>query len=191
MSYGTSICVYCGARNGVRPAYRSAASHLGKALASRGWRLVYGAGEIGLMGTVASAAREAGGEVLGVIPAHLVSREGTKPDLTRLIVTENMHERKMHMFRNSQATVVLPGGAGTLEEFLEILTWRQLGLHSKPIHVLNTEGYWDRLIQLLEHVIDKGFADPSLRGYVSVAACVPDLIEGLCADLSRRSPANE
>jgi len=191
MSDGNSICVYCGARDGVRPAYRSTARHLGEALASEGWRLVYGAGDIGLMGTVASAAQDAGGEVLGVIPAHLVSREVTKPNLTRLIVTENMHERKMHMFRNAHATVVLPGGAGTLEEFFEILTWRQLGLHSKPIHVLNTEGYWDRLIQLLEHVIAKGFADPSLRGYVSVAASVPDLIEGLRTDLSRRSPANE
>ncbi|MCY3997648.1 MAG: TIGR00730 family Rossman fold protein [Rhodobacter sp.] len=191
MSDEISICVYCGARDGVRSAYRSAARQFGEALASEGWRLVYGAGDIGIMGTVASAALAAGGEILGVIPAHLVSREVTKPNLARLIVTENMHERKMHMFRNSQATVVLPGGAGSLEEFFEILTWRQLGLHSKPIHVLNTEGYWDRLIQLVEHVIAEGFADPSLRGYVSVAASVPDLLAGLRADLSRRSPANE
>ncbi len=184
MENGNSVCVFCGARSGVLPAYRHAARQLGTALAAEGWRLVYGAGDIGLMGTVASAAQEAGGETFGVIPSHLATRELIKPDLGRLVVTDNMHERKMLMFRNSQAVVVLPGGAGSLDEFFEVLTWRQLGLHSKPIHLMNTEGYWDRLIQLVEHVIAEGFADRSLRRYVSVADSVPDLIAQLRRDLS-------
>ena len=179
-----SVCVFCGSRNGNTPEYASAARALGAALATEGWRLVYGAGDVGLMGAVASAAQEAGGDTFGVIPVHLTSREVAKRDLGRFIVTENMHERKKVMFMNSEAIVVLPGGAGSLDEFFEVLTWRQLSLHAKPIYLLNTNGYWDPLLALLDHVIDEGFADSSLRDFVSVIASVADLIAALRADLS-------
>ena len=191
MTERKSVCVFCGARDGALPAYAQAAKELGQSLAAEGWRLVYGAGDVGLMGTLARAAQEADGETFGVIPHHLATREVIKPDLGDLAITENMHERKMLMFSNSQAIIVLPGGAGSLDEFFEVLTWRQLGLHSKPIHVLNTAGYWSKLIQLVEHVIAEGFADSSLRSYVSVSESVPDLITALRRDMSSRNPASE
>ena len=122
-----SVCVYCGSRAGLLPAYAEAAKNVGTALATHGWRLVYGAGDVGLMGTVARAAQDAGGNTFGVIPAHLVAWEVGKTDLTRYVVTETMHERKKVMFMNADAIVVLPGGAGSLDELFEVLTWRQLG----------------------------------------------------------------
>ncbi len=176
-----SVCVFCGSRNGVAPSYVDAARDLGGALAAAGWRLVYGAGDVGLMGAVARAAQEAGGDTFGVIPTHLMSREVAKRDLGRFVVTENMHERKKVMYMNSDAIIVLPGGAGSLDEFFEVLTWRQLSLHAKPIVLLNTNNYWDPLIQLVDHVIAEGFADASLRSFVSV---VPD-VAALMADLRR------
>ena len=126
-----SVCVYCGSRAGVDPAYATDAHEIGVALAENGWRLVYGAGDVGLMGTVARAAQDAGGKTFGVIPQHLVDWEVGKTDLTTYIVTETMHERKKVMFMNCDAVVVLPGGAGSLDELFEALTWRQLGLHEK------------------------------------------------------------
>ncbi len=186
-----SICVFCGARPGIDPTYEEASREIGQAIALEGWRLVYGAGDLGIMGTLADAAHEAGGETFGVIPNHLASRESIKPNLGELAVTETMHERKMLMFRNSHAVIILPGGAGSLEEFFEVLTWRQLGLHSKPIYVMNTAGYWNKMIQLLEHVIAEGFADPSLRTYVSVSDSVPDLVADLRRALSSRKAATE
>ncbi len=177
--FSRSICVYCGSRQGTRPAYSEAAQKLGTAIADAGWRLVYGAGDIGLMGTVARAAQEAGAETFGVIPIHLLQHEVGKRDLGRFIVTENMHERKKVMFMNSDAIVVLPGGAGSLDEFFEVLTWRQLGLHRKPILLLNTEGYWDPLKGLIDHVIAEGFADPSLRDFITTVADVDELLTAL------------
>jgi uncharacterized protein (TIGR00730 family) len=179
-----SVCVYCGSRFGADPAYRGDATALGQALAEEGWQLVYGAGDVGLMGAVANAAQTAGGETFGVIPVHLLRHEVGKRDLTAFVVTENMHERKKVMFMNSHAIVVLPGGAGSLDEFFEVLTWRQLGLHEKPVFLLNTNGYWDPLIGLIDHVIAQGFADASLRGYVSVVADVAELRASLRAALS-------
>ncbi len=163
-----SVCVYCGSREGRLAAYGEAADRLGRGLAERGWRLVYGAGDIGLMGRVARAAQAAGGDTFGVIPVHLLEHEVGKRDLSHFIVTENMHERKKVMFMNSDAIVVLPGGAGSLDEFFEVLTWRQIGLHEKPIFLLDTAGYWGPLIQVIDHVIAGGFADASLRGFVQV-----------------------
>jgi uncharacterized protein (TIGR00730 family) len=153
-----SVCVYCGARDGAKPAYQTAAEDLGKGIAQRNWRLVYGAGDIGLMGRVARAVQAGGGETFGVIPEHLVRAEIGKTDLTTYVVTETMHERKKVMLYNADAVVVLPGGAGSLEELFEALTWRQLGLHGKPIFVVNTDGYWDPLKHLINHIIDQGFA---------------------------------
>lgn len=177
-----SVCVYCGSRAGQLPAYSVAAEGVGTALATHGWRLVYGAGDVGLMGTVARAAQDAGGDTFGVIPAHLVAWEVGKTDLTRYVVTETMHERKKVMFMNADAIVVLPGGAGSLDELFEVVTWRQLGLHNKPIFLLNTEGYWDPLLALITHIIDQGFADASLAEFVTVVAAPADLIEALRAE---------
>ena len=133
-----SVCVYCGSRPGNDPEYMAQAHAVGQGLARENWRLVYGAGDVGLMGAVARAAQLAGGNTFGVIPEHLVKWEVGKTDLTRYIVTETMHERKKVMFMNCDAVVVLPGGAGSLDELFEVLTWRQLGLHSKPIILVNT-----------------------------------------------------
>ncbi|WP_170472862.1 TIGR00730 family Rossman fold protein [Ruegeria arenilitoris] len=162
-----SVCVYCGSRNGTNPAYSQAANQFGQLLAKEGWRLVYGAGDVGLMGEVARAAQSTGGETFGVIPVHLLQREVGKTDLTRFIVTETMHERKKVMIMNADAVVVLPGGAGSLDELFEALTWRQLGLHDKPILVLNIDGYWDALRTLLQQVIDRNFADASLLDFIT------------------------
>lgn len=164
-----SICVFCGSRFGVDPAYRQAAEETGAMIARNGWRLVYGAGDVGLMGTVATATQASGGQTFGVIPVHLLEREVGKRDLSSFIVTENMHERKKVMFMNCDAIVVLPGGAGSLDEFFEIVTWRQLRLHNKPIILLNVNGYWEPLRGLLDHVIAQGFADNSLLDFVTVA----------------------
>ena len=180
-----SVCVYCGSRDGVDPAYAAAAEALGAALAQRRWRLVYGAGDVGLMGRVARSAQAAGAETFGVIPTHLLELEVGKRDLTRFIVTETMHERKKVMFMNAEAVVVLPGGAGSLDELFEVLTWRQLGLHGKPIILMNVAGYWDPLVALVDHVIDQGFAAPSLRDFLTVA----DDLEAVIAELERhRAP---
>ncbi|KAA0920211.1 TIGR00730 family Rossman fold protein [Aquicoccus porphyridii] len=162
-----SICVYCGSRPGADSAYMQDATGFGTALAREGWRLVYGAGDVGLMGAVARAAQSAGGDTFGVIPSHLMQLEVGKRDLTRFVVTENMHERKKVMFMNSDAIVVLPGGAGSLDEFFEVLTWAQLGLHAKPILLLDTRGYWGPLTTLVDHVIAQGFADASLRDFIT------------------------
>ena len=162
-----SVCVYCGSRNGTNPAYSDAAKQLGAALAKEGWRLVYGAGDVGLMGEVARATQSAGGETFGVIPVHLVQREVGKSDLTHYVITETMHERKKVMIMNADAVVVLPGGPGSLDELFEALTWRQLGLHDKPIVVVNVGGYWDKLRALLEQVVEQGFADQSLSSFVT------------------------
>ncbi|WP_319824116.1 TIGR00730 family Rossman fold protein [Thalassovita sp.] len=163
-----SVCVYCGSRAGENPLFQRHATKLGRLLAENEWRLVYGAGDVGLMGAVARAAQSAGGETFGVIPMHLVKWEVGKTDLTRYIVTENMHERKKVMYMNSDAIIVMPGGAGSLDEFFEVLTWRQLKLHEKPILLLNTDGYWQPLMTLMHHVVNQGFADASLLEFITV-----------------------
>lgn len=166
-----SVCVFCGSRSGNDPAYMHEAEVLGTGLADAGLRLVYGAGDVGLMGSVARAAQAAGGETFGVIPRHLVEWEVGKTDLTTYVVTETMHERKKVMFMNCDAVVVLPGGAGSLDELFEVLTWRQLGLHAKPVIIVNTSGYWDKLIGLLQHVVASGFAGDDILDFFQT---VPD-----------------
>ena len=170
----TSVCVYCGSRAGAIASYAQAAEEAGVMIARNGWRLVYGAGDVGLMGTVARAAQSAGAETFGVIPAHLVAWEVGKTDLTTYVVTETMHERKKVMFMNCDAVMVLPGGAGSLDELFEVLTWRQLGLHNKPVILLDTDGYWQPLLALIDHVIEQGFADASLRDYLTPVATVAE-----------------
>lgn len=168
----SSVCVYCGSRDGIHPAYAEAAEDLGSALARAELRLVYGAGDVGLMGRVARAAQTAGGKTFGVIPEHLVRAEVGKRDLDTYIVTETMHERKKVMLYNADAVVLLPGGAGSLDEFFEVLTWAQLDLHAKPIILLNVEGYWAPLVALMDHVIAQGFAEQSLRDFITVCDSV-------------------
>ena len=162
---------------------------LGAALAEPGFRLVYGAGDVGLMGAVARAAIAAGGETLGVIPAAPRRPRGGRRDLSRFVVTETMHERKKVMFMNADAIVTLPGGPGSLDELFEVLTWRQLGLHRKPVHLLNVNGYWDPLLALLDHLVAHGFADPSLRDFLEPRATVPELDERPPRSRAAGSPA--
>lgn len=176
-----SVCVYCGSRPGKSPAYTAAATELGTALARSAIRLVYGAGDVGLMGSVARAAQSAGGETFGVIPTHLLEMEVGKRDLSTFVITETMHERKKVMLMNADAVVMLPGGAGSLDEFFEALTWAQLGLHDKPIILLDTDGYWQPLIALIGHVVAQGFADASLKSLYKV---VPD-VDGVLSALPK------
>ncbi len=176
-----SVCVYCGSRSGADPAYEQEAERLGQQIARNDWRLVYGAGDIGLMGTVARAAQAAGAETFGVIPTHLLTHEIGKRDLTSFVITETMHERKKVMVMNADAIVVMPGGAGSLDEFFEVLTWRQLGLHDKPIVMMNVNGYWDKLRALVDQVIDQGFADASLGEFVTWVADAAGAAEALKA----------
>lgn len=168
-----SICVFCGARPGRNPAHAAAARDFGQALARNHWRLVYGAGDIGIMGEVARAAQEAGAQAMGIIPTHLIGLEKGRREVTQFVITEDMHERKKVMFMNSDAVVVLPGGAGSLDEFFEVLTWAQIGLHRKPILLVDVQGYWQPLVTLLQHIVAEGFADPSILTLFQVVADVP------------------
>ncbi len=180
-----SICVYCGSRDGADPAYAAAAADLGAMLAAARYRLVYGAGDVGLMGRVARATQDAGGLTFGVIPTHLLNKEVGKRDLDSFVITETMHERKKVMIMNADAVVVLPGGAGSLDEFFEALTWRQLGLHDKPIYLLNINGFWNPLLSLMDHVVAQGFADQSVLRAVQVVPDVASLGSVLATDLAQ------
>ena len=177
-----SLCVFCGARPGTNPAHLTAARDTGTMIARLGWRLVYGAGDVGLMGEVARAAQTAGAPTFGVIPTHLIAMEVGKRDLSTYVITENMHERKKVMFMNSDAIAVLPGGAGSLDEFFEVLTWAQIGLHGKPIYLLDIAGYWQPLIALIDHIIAQGFADAGLKRHFTVVSDVAELAKALQGD---------
>ncbi len=157
------LCVYCGSGAGRNPAYMAAARTLGTAMAGAGIGLVYGGGSLGLMGEVARSVLEAGGHVTGIIPEFLASRERMLTEVNDLVVTADMHERKMTMFARSSGFVALPGGLGTLEELAEISTWAQLGQHFKPIILCNIEGYWDPLVTLLEHMRAEKFIREGLE----------------------------
>lgn len=155
-----SICVYCGSQPGQNPAYRAAAETLGRAMADNGIDLVYGGGTKGIMGAVAEAVMAGGGKAIGIIPEFLMDKEASRRELGRLgelHVTRDMHERKHMMFERSDAFVTLPGGIGTLEEIIEIMTWAQLGRHTKPMVFANVSGFWDPLNALLEHMSGEGF----------------------------------
>jgi uncharacterized protein (TIGR00730 family) len=160
MSTIRSICVYCGSSPGRGDIYLDAGRTLGRSIAESGLRLVYGGGTKGIMGAVATGAREAGGKVMGIIPRFLMNKEATETALARLdelVVTEDMHERKHRMFEESDAFVALPGGIGTVEEIVEIMTWAQLGRHRKPIVYGNIGGFWDPMLTLIDHMKAEGF----------------------------------
>jgi uncharacterized protein (TIGR00730 family) len=160
------ICVFCGSSGGARAAYADAARATGRVLAQRGIGLVYGGGCVGLMGEVADAVLAAGGEVIGVIPEALAAREVAHRGLTELRVVRSMHERKAMMAELSDAFIALPGGFGTFEEFCEVITWSQLGLHRKPCGLLNVEGYYSPLLALFDQAVGEGFVRPAHRAIV-------------------------
>jgi len=175
-----SVCVFSGSSPGARPSYTETATALGRAVAARGLRLVYGGASVGLMGAVADAALAVGGEVVGVIPQHLVDREVAHDGLTELRVTGSMHERKALMADLADGFVALPGGLGTLEELAEILTWSQLGLQSKPCGLLDVEGFFDPLLAFLDHTVTERFVSTEHRALV-LAADRPDALLDLLA----------
>lgn len=172
-----SICVFCGSSNGSDPAYAKAARHLGQAIAGNGLTLVYGGGHVGLMGVVADAALEAGGEVIGVMPKSLVDREIAHTGLTKLHVVSSMHERKALMADLSDGFIALPGGNGTLEEFFEVLTWAQLGEHDKPCGLLNAAGYYDPLLAVFDQMVLMKFLEPVHRDLILVEDDPPALLQ--------------
>jgi uncharacterized protein (TIGR00730 family) len=181
-----TVAVFCGAQPGNSPAYLAAATALGTGLALRGIRLVYGGGRIGLMGAVADAALAAGGEVIGVIPEFLTRWEVAHEGVTELTVTESMHTRKRHMFELSDAFVSLPGGLGTLDETFEIITWRQLRLHDKPILVLDVAGSAQPLLGAIESAIALGFAKPEVRELYETYRGLDEVLERL-EDIARHA----
>lgn len=171
-----SICVFCGSRLGSKPIYRETAKSVGQLIAQQQLRLVYGGGNIGLMGVVADAVLEYGGEVVGVIPGHLQEKEVGHAGLTELHVVSTMHERKALMANLSDAFVALPGGFGTFEEFCEILTWAQLDLHRKPCGLLNVDGFYDPLLTLFDRAVDDGFLRPEYHSMVLTATDADELL---------------
>jgi uncharacterized protein (TIGR00730 family) len=171
-----SICVYCGSSRGAEAVFEHAAQELGQAIAQAQIALVYGGGNVGLMGTVARAVLAGGGYVSGIIPAFLKTKERMLDEVQDLIITADMHERKRVMFEKSDAFVALPGGIGTLEELIEMMTWAQLGQHNKPILIANIAGFWNPLLDLLAHMQQSGFIRPGLEVHTLVANSVADII---------------
>lgn len=175
------ICVYCGSSFGSNPAFREAASGLGRLCARSGIGIVYGGGSVGLMGAVADAALAAGGEVIGVIPRKLVELEKEHRGLTQLIEVDTMHERKRLMMEHADGFVTLPGGYGTLEEFFEVMAWLQLGFHSKPVGLLNVAGYYDPLLLLLENMVENELLKPEHHSLLIVDTSMDVLLERMSA----------
>ncbi|SMD15932.1 LOG family protein [Kibdelosporangium aridum] len=172
------ICVFCGSATGTRPLYAAAAADLGKLLATRGITLVYGGASVGTMGIIADAALEAGGEVIGVIPTSMTDREIAHQGLTELHVVGSMHERKAMMAELADGFLALPGGAGTLDELFEIWTWFQIGVHSKPIGIANIDGFYDPLIQMVDHMVAEGFIRADYRDFITVDTDLEKLVSG-------------
>lgn len=189
MSKLTSVCVYCGSRTGENPAYEQAAQGLGEALASSNIRLVYGGGSVGLMGTVARACLDAGGSVTGVIPRFLEEREVMLRRVEDLVITEDMHERKRRMFDEADAFVALPGGIGTLEEVVEMITWAQLGRHKKPVLLADIGGFWGPLTELMDHMIDEGFITSETMIRYLITEDVSDIVSKLQGEVEALSAA--
>jgi uncharacterized protein (TIGR00730 family) len=180
-----SVCVYCGSSGAVDQRYRSAAEELGRSLAIAGIALVFGGGRIGLMGIAADAALAAGGQVIGVIPAALRDRELAHQNVSELVVVDTMHDRKRVMAERADAFAVLPGGIGTLDEMFEILTWRQLRLHDKPIFLIDVAGYWQPLRALLDHIVEQRFATSLISGLVEIVPNAAALLTALRRSASR------
>jgi uncharacterized protein (TIGR00730 family) len=187
MSEKPYICVFCGSMRGARTAFADAAQRLGRALASHGLGLVYGGGRVGLMGVVADAVLAAGGRAVGVIPDPLALKEIAHSGLTELHVVPGMHERKALMAQRCSAFLAMPGGVGTFEEFFEVLTWAVLGLHSKPIGLLNVEHYFDPLLSMLNHAVAEGFVRPEHLDLILVSDDPESLVERLSTHVPPKS----
>jgi len=187
MSPMRSLCVYCGSSVGRDPAHREAAASLGRVLAANGVRLVYGGGAVGLMGVLADAVMQAGGDVLGVIPTGLFSSEVGHTGITELVEVDSMHQRKQRMAEEADAFLALPGGLGTLEELSEIATWAQLGIHAKPVGVLDLDGFWAPLLAFLDGAVEAGFLRPANRELIVRVTDVDDVLAVLGG---HRAPAN-
>lgn len=185
-----TLCVYCGSRRGNDAAFADAAHQVGTEIGKRGWQLVYGGGQVGLMGLVADATLAAGGSVIGVIPRVLMEREVGHQRLQELHVVETMHERKHLMAQRASAFVALPGGIGTLEELYEVWTWRQLGYHDKPLGLLNVNGYYDPLLTFMDHTVSQGFLAPEQMRLLEAGVQVSGLLDRLHA-LATRSGHQE
>jgi len=181
-----TVCVYCGSGPGTNPRFVEAAQAFGKILAENKVRLVYGGGSVGLMGAIAKSALEHGGNVTGIIPDFLRARENALTSVQEMVVTPDMHERKRLMFERSDAFVALPGGVGTLEELVEMLTWQQLGRHAKPILLADIDGFWEPLLDLLAHMRKAQFIRPNLEVDVLKAERVEDILPRLNAAASRK-----
>jgi len=186
----SSICVYCGSRRGAQLVYGNTAQRLGQEIAKRGMRLVYGGGQVGLMGVVADAALAAGGEVVGVIPKHLENWEVGHHGLSELHVVGSMHERKQMMFELSDGFIALPGGIGTLDETFEILTWRQLRVHDKPLVILDDDGFWRPLQGMLDAIVQGGFADQGISDYFSFVSNIDGVFDALSTAPGPTGPQN-
>ncbi len=179
MSEIRTVCVFCGSRLGRHSAFADAAAELGRVFGRAGLRLVYGGGEVGLMGVLASAALAAGGEVVGYIPERLLEREVAKRDIQALVVTRTMFERKERMIRDADAFVALPGGFGTLDELLEVLTLKQLGYHHKPILLFEVDGFWKPCLAFFDSLIRQGFAGPETRELFALVEDPEEVLERL------------
>ena len=182
-----SVCVFCGSSNAADPAFLEAAALFGKRLAAEGLRLVYGGGGVGLMGACARGAHDSGGRVLGIIPEFLQMREGIYDDVETVIVP-SMHERKRLMFEASDAFVILPGGVGTLEEVIELMSWRRLNLHAKPIVFLDQGGYWQPLFDLIQHTVDHNLTPAAFLDTYSGVATIEELVPRIRAMASAAGP---
>ena len=178
-----SICVYCGSRMGESPQYRQATEALGRQIGARGWRLVYGGGNVGLMGVVADAVLHAGGSVLGIIPESLMRREVGHLGLTELQVVQTMHERKQRMAESADAFIALPGGIGTLEELYEVWTWQHLGYHAKPVALLDVAGYYQHLLAFMQHAEAAGFVSADQQAALWVESDPTRLLDRLAQHL--------
>jgi uncharacterized protein (TIGR00730 family) len=186
-----TVCVYCGSRHGSIAAYTDAARALGNAIGSRGWQLVYGGGQVGLMGEVADATLAAGGRVIGVIPESLKKLEVGHLGLTELHVVPNMHVRKQMMAEHADVFIALPGGIGTLEELYEVWTWRQLGYHDKPIGVLNINGFYDLLLAFMQNTVNQGFLSAKQNAVVQIGTDPETLLLALAEQaVSSTKPDN-
>jgi uncharacterized protein (TIGR00730 family) len=174
-----AVCVFCGSQPGTKPAYLQAARELGAQLARRDWTVLYGGGHVGMMGALADSTLAAGGKAVGVIPEHLMRPEVAHQGLTELLVVDSMHTRKRIMAGRSDAFIVLPGGYGTFEEMFEMVTWRQLRLHAKPVGLVNVDGYFDHLLAFLQHAAQQEFIRPQHRDLLSVETSVAALLERL------------
>lgn len=173
-----SVCVFCGSSEAAEPAYLRAAAELGRTLAAADLRLVYGGGGVGLMGAAARAAHEAGGDVLGIIPDFLIGKERALEIVEHVVVT-SMHERKQMFFEQSDAFVILPGGIGTLEEVVELLSWRRLDLHAKPVVFYNPDGFWTTLFALFQHIVDAHLTPPDFLNAWTTVERVEDIVPAL------------